>query len=72
MMIQATVPSALGLFCTPWHFDTVLTWAGILTAVAVAILWSFFHRGRVRAGYLIPISVIYGVFAIIALADGHG
>jgi len=72
MMIQATVPSALGLFCTPWHFDTVLTWAGILTAVAVVILWSFFHRGRVRAGYLIPISLIYGVFAVIALADAHG
>jgi cation:H+ antiporter len=29
---------------------------------------SFFIRGRVRAGYLIPISLIYGVFAVIALA----
>jgi cation:H+ antiporter len=67
MMIQATVPSALGLFFTPWHFDTVLTWAGILTAVAVVILWSLFQRGRVRAGNLIPIILIYGVFAVIAL-----
>jgi cation:H+ antiporter len=67
MMIQATIPSALGLFFTSWHFDTVLTWAGILTAVAVMILWSFFHRGRVRAGYLLSISLIYGLFAAIAL-----
>ena len=68
MMIQATVPSALGLFFTPWMFDRVLMWAGILTAVAVVILWSFFNRGRVRARALIPIALIYGVFAVIAMS----
>lgn len=67
MMIQATVPSALGLFFTPWLFDRVLLWAGILTAVAVVILWSFFYRGRVKAAALVPVSLIYGVFAVIAL-----
>jgi cation:H+ antiporter len=72
MMIQATVPSALGLFFTPWLFDRVLLWAGILTAVAVVILWSFFVRGRVKAGYLLPISLIYGVFAVLALAGDPG
>jgi len=69
MMIQATVPSALGLFFTPWVFDGVLLWAGILTALAVVILWSFFYRGRVKAGYLVPISLIYAVFAVIAMVS---
>jgi len=72
MMIQATVPSALGLFFTPWWFDRVLLWAGILTAVAVVILWSFFYRGRVKAGYLVPVSLIYGVFAVIAMVSKSG
>ena len=70
MMIQATVPSALGLFFTPWLFDRVLLWAGLLTAVAVVILWSFFYRGRVKAEFLLPIGLIYGVFAVIALIGG--
>jgi len=68
MMIQATVPSALGLFFTPWLFDRMLLWAGILTALAVIVLWSFFERGRVRAEYLVPVSLIYCVFASIAIA----
>ena len=38
MMIQATVPSALGLFFTPWIFDTYLTAAGIVTALSICFL----------------------------------
>lgn len=38
MMIQATVPSALGLFFTPWLFDTYLTVAGVVTALSICFL----------------------------------
>ena len=38
MMIQATVPSAFGLFFTPWIFDTYLTAAGIVTALSILFL----------------------------------
>jgi cation:H+ antiporter len=72
MMIQATVPSALGLFFTSWLFDRVLLWAGILTALAVIVLCTFFERGRVRAEYLVPVSLIYCVFATIAIALTQG
>src|SRR4030088_2507722 len=36
MMIQATVPTALGLFFTPWIFDNALALAGVVTALATS------------------------------------
>jgi cation:H+ antiporter len=69
MMIQATVPSALGIFFTSWLFDRVLLWAGLMTAIAIVYLWTLFRRGRVKAGYLLPVSLLYGVFAVIAFLD---
>jgi cation:H+ antiporter len=38
MMIQATVPSAFGLFFTPWIFDSYLAAAGIVTALSICFL----------------------------------
>ncbi|WP_246127400.1 sodium:calcium antiporter, partial [Amycolatopsis rhizosphaerae] len=38
MMIQATVPSGLGLLFTPWRFDSALLWAGIVTMIAITYL----------------------------------
>lgn len=63
MMIQATVPSALGLFATPWRFDATLTMAGVLTTLALAWLWRLFRRGQVDARQLLPVGLLYGVFA---------
>lgn len=63
MMIQATVPSALGLFATPWRFDATLTMAGALTALALAWLWRLFRRGQVDARQLLPVGLLYGAFA---------
>lgn len=63
MMIQATIPSSLALFFTPWLFDAPLVVAGALTTVAVAYLWWLFRRGRVNARWLVPVGLLYGVFA---------
>ncbi len=63
MMIQATVPSALALFATPWMFDAPLVAAGVVTMLAIIYLWWLFRRGRVDARRLVPVGLLYGVFA---------
>lgn len=63
MMIQATIPSSLALFATPWLFDAPLMVAGVLTGVAVIYLWLMFRRGRMDARWLVPVGLLYGVFA---------
>ena len=67
MMIQATIPSSLALFFTPWLFDTPLIVAGALTTVAIGYLWWLFQRGHVNARWLIPVGLLYGVFAAFAV-----
>ncbi|HWX66489.1 MAG TPA: sodium:calcium antiporter [Rhodanobacter sp.] len=62
MMIQATIPSSLAIFATPWLFDTPLIVAGVLTAIAIVYLWWLFRRGRVDARWLLPVGLLYGVF----------
>jgi cation:H+ antiporter len=63
MMIQATIPSSLAIFATPWMFDAPLMVSGVLTGVAVVYLWWMFRRGRVDARWLMPVGLLYGVFA---------
>ncbi|KPC50437.1 sodium:calcium antiporter [Amantichitinum ursilacus] len=63
MMIQATIPSALGLFFTPWRFDNPLLVSGIVTACAIVLLWNLFRRGNVDARTLASIGLLYLVFA---------
>ncbi|TBR39292.1 MULTISPECIES: sodium:calcium antiporter [Dyella] len=63
MMIQATIPSALALFATPWLFDAPLMVAGLVTGVAIIYLWWLFRRGRVDARWLVPVGLLYAVFA---------
>ncbi len=63
MMIQATIPSSLALFATPWLFDAPLMVAGVLTGVAVLYLWWLFRGGRVDARWIVPVGLLYGVFA---------
>lgn len=64
MMIQATVPSALALFATPWMFDAPLIAAGVVTSVAIVYLWRLFHRGDVDGRRLVPVGLLYAVFAL--------
>lgn len=63
MMIQATIPSALGLFCTPWLFDQPLMAAAVVTMVAIAFLWFFFRRCCMDMRLLACVGLLYGVFA---------
>ena len=63
MMIQATIPSALGIFFTPWKFDNTLVVSGIVTALAIVVLWVMFRRGKVDSRALAAIAGLYGLFA---------
>lgn len=65
MMIQATIPSALGIFFTPWRFDGPLLAAGIITALAIVYLWQLFRRGAVDGRALVTVSLFYAVFAAL-------
>jgi cation:H+ antiporter len=70
MMIQATIPSALGLFFTPWLFTRELLVAGVVTAVAVGALLILFTRRHVDGRALIPLLGLYGLF-IAAMVAMH-
>jgi cation:H+ antiporter len=65
MMIQATIPSALGIFFTPWLFDGPLLASGIITALAILFLLQMFRRGAVDGRALVTVSSLYGVFALL-------
>jgi len=68
MMIQATIPTALGLFFTSWMFSRELIVSGIITMVAVAMLLALFSKNAVNARWLTPLAGLYALFvAIIAV-----
>lgn len=71
MMIQATIPSALGLLFTPWLFDGPLLVAAVITCMATAVLWGIFRQGRVKSSSLVPVGLLYAVFACIVLLLLH-
>ena len=61
MMIQATVPSAFGIFFTPWMFDRYLLWAGVVTLISIAYL-----RHTLKQDKLSPVRLIYaGLFYVM-------
>ncbi|GLY31293.1 hypothetical protein [Kineosporia sp. NBRC 101731] len=64
MMIQATVPSGLGLLFTDWHFDGALTWSGIVTMVAIVYLLATMAAHRLTPARLAVAGLFYLVFAI--------
>jgi cation:H+ antiporter len=63
MMIQATVPSGIGLLFTPWLFDAPLVLAGLVTAASVGYLLWLLRGGRMTAPRLSLAAVFYGLFA---------
>jgi cation:H+ antiporter len=70
MIIQSTVPSALGLLYTPWVFDRALVVAAGVTLVAIGILWVQLRQHPLRAGRLAALAALYGLF--LALVVGLG
>jgi len=68
MMIQATVPSGLGLLFTPWRFDAPLLLAGLVTMVAIGFLLAMLGLGRFGARSLAAVGVLYLVFAAALFA----
>jgi cation:H+ antiporter len=64
MMIQATVPSALGLFFTPWLFDVPVMLAGVATFAAVAYLLVLLRTDRLTPGRLAGATGFYVAFAV--------
>ncbi len=67
MMIQATVPTALGVFFTPWILDPALLVGAGVTAVAVAAMFIAFRRGFISRVFLASMAGLYGVFAAIVV-----
>jgi cation:H+ antiporter len=68
MMIQATVPTAFGLFFTSWVFSRELIVSGVVTLAAVALLLWLFSSDTVSARRLTPFAALYVAFiAVIAL-----
>ena len=64
MMIQATVPTAIGLFFTPWLFGTPLVLAGVATLGAVGYLLTVLRLGRLTPGRLAAAALFYLGFAV--------
>jgi cation:H+ antiporter len=69
MMIQATVPSGLGLLFTAWRFDSALLTAGLVTMVSMVYLLLVARTGRLNPRTLSLAALFYlafaGVLAII-------
>ena len=69
MMIQATIPTALGIYFTSWVFSRELIVSGVITMAAVAVLLVLFSKNAVNARALIPLAGLYALFiAIIAMS----
>ncbi len=64
MMIQATVPSGLGILFTPWRFDAPLLLSGIVTIVAMIFLLLALGSGRFTGRTLTWAAAFYGLFAV--------
>jgi cation:H+ antiporter len=64
MMIQATVPSGLGLLFTPWQFTTAPLLAGIATIASMLYLLWVMRTGRITGGRLLAAGGFYVAFAV--------
>lgn len=65
MMVQATVPTALGLFFTPWIFDGPLAIAAAVTLGAVAALLTMLRCNALTPKRLALVGFGYALFAVV-------
>lgn len=64
MMIQATIPSTLGIIFTPWHLEPALVWAAIVTMFAIVGLFLLLRKNVLSAARLCLFGLFYVVFAV--------
>lgn len=64
MMIQATVPSGIGLLFTAWKFDTPLVLAGVATMASIVYLLCILRARRLTAAKLAAATGFYVAFAV--------
>jgi cation:H+ antiporter len=64
MMIQATVPSGLGLLFTEWRFDHALLWSGVVTMAAILYLMVTLRTAKLTPMRLGLVAVLYLIFAL--------
>jgi cation:H+ antiporter len=64
MMIQATVPSAFGIFFTPWMLSQPLVWAAVVTMIAVATLFVLLRKQALSPIGLSLMGLFYALFAL--------
>ena len=69
MMIQATVPTAFGLFWTPWLLQPPLLAAAGVTIASILYLQWIFRADEVRSRALARVAWLYLVFAAIVIAQ---
>ena len=68
MMIQATIPTAFGLFWTPWLLDAPLLLAAAVTVLAIAVLFVALRRGLISRWLLAAMGLFYLLFAGVLVA----
>ncbi|MFF9158573.1 sodium:calcium antiporter [Streptomyces sp. NPDC014846] len=64
MMIQATVPSGLGLLFTSWHFNAALLWSGLVTIAAIVYLLLTMRAHRLTPARLALTAGFYILFGL--------
>ncbi|MBY0420677.1 MAG: hypothetical protein K2Q06_00130 [Parvularculaceae bacterium] len=62
MMIQASVPTAIGLFFTPWRLAPESLLAAGATAASILVLFFAFRSGRVTRARLAGVGLLYVAF----------
>ncbi|MDR2013749.1 MAG: sodium:calcium antiporter, partial [Rhodanobacter sp.] len=70
MMIQATIPSALGLLFTPWLFDRALMLAAVVTLLSIGGLFLLLRMHALTPVRLALFGLLYIMFAIGLAAIG--
>ncbi|GAB2913224.1 sodium:calcium antiporter [Paraburkholderia jirisanensis] len=68
MMIQATIPTAFGLFFTSWQLAAPSLLAAGTTVLAIVLLQWSFRVQRVRSSQLVRVGWLYPVFAALLFA----
>jgi cation:H+ antiporter len=63
MMIQATVPSGLGLLFTDWRLDHALLWSGAITVAAITYLLVTMRANKLTPTRLAMAALLYLIFA---------